>query len=80
MLTRESATQRAVAKAAAGMIGDGRVVIVDGGTTAVELVRQLPRALSATVVTHGPNVAVELAEHPGVVSLAGILLVLTALI
>ena len=62
----ESATKRAVAKAAAGMIGDGQVVIVDGGTTAIELVRQLPRELSATVVTHSPNVAVELVEHPGI--------------
>ena len=62
----ESATKRAVAKAAAGMIGDGQVVIVDGGTTAIELVRQLPRELSATVVTHSPNVAVELVGHPGI--------------
>ncbi|QCP53319.1 DeoR/GlpR transcriptional regulator [Trinickia violacea] len=62
----ESATKRAVAKAAAGMIGEGQVVIVDGGTTAIELVRQLPRELSATVVTHSPNVAVELVEHPGI--------------
>jgi DeoR/GlpR family transcriptional regulator of sugar metabolism len=62
----ESATKRAVAKAAAGMIGNGQVVIVDGGTTAIELVRQLPRELSATVVTHSPNVAVELVEHPGI--------------
>jgi len=62
----ESATKRAVAKAAAGMVGNGQVVIVDGGTTAIELVRQLPRELSATVVTHSPNVAVELVEHPGI--------------
>ncbi|MGV2290366.1 DeoR/GlpR family DNA-binding transcription regulator [Trinickia sp. YCB016] len=62
----ESATKRAVAKAAAGMIGAGQVVIVDGGTTAIELVRQLPRELSATVVTHSPNVAVELVGHPGI--------------
>ncbi|HLX02477.1 MAG TPA: DeoR/GlpR family DNA-binding transcription regulator [Trinickia sp.] len=62
----ESATKRAVAKAAAGMVGSGQVVIVDGGTTAIELARQLPRELSATVVTHSPNVAVELVEHPGI--------------
>jgi DeoR/GlpR family transcriptional regulator of sugar metabolism len=62
----ESATKRAVAKAAAGMIESGQVVIVDGGTTAIELARQLPRELSATVVTHSPNVAVELVEHPGI--------------
>ncbi|WP_323121264.1 DeoR/GlpR family DNA-binding transcription regulator [Burkholderia alba] len=65
-LPLESGAKRAIAQAAAGMISNGQVVILDGGTTAVELARQLPRALTATVVTHSPSVAVELAGHPGV--------------
>jgi len=60
----ESLTKRAVGAAAAGMIADGQVVIIDGGTTAIELVRQLRRDLVATVVTHSPNVAVELVDYP----------------
>jgi DeoR/GlpR family transcriptional regulator of sugar metabolism len=60
----ERATKHAIAKAAAAMVGEGQVVLIDGGTTAVELARQLPRHLSATVVTHSPNIAIELAEHP----------------
>jgi len=64
--TIESSTKRAVAKAAAGMISDGQVVIIDGGTTAIELARQLPDGLRATVVTHSPNVAVELVDHGGI--------------
>lgn len=54
----------AIARAAAAMIEPGQVVFIDGGTTAVQLARQLPPGLRATVVTHSPSVAVELAEHP----------------
>jgi DeoR/GlpR family transcriptional regulator of sugar metabolism len=60
----ERSTKHAIAKAAAAMVGEGQVVLIDGGTTAVELARLLPRHLRATVVTHSPNVAVELADHP----------------
>src|SRR3984885_8238711 len=55
----ESTAKRAVAKAAAAMVTEGQVVIVDGGTTAVQLARYLPRDLRATVVTHSPSIAVE---------------------
>lgn len=53
----------AVAGAAARMVKPGQVVILDGGTTAVQVARLLPRDLRATVVTHSPSVAVELASH-----------------
>jgi DeoR/GlpR family transcriptional regulator of sugar metabolism len=39
------------------------MVIVDGGTTAIQLVRHLPADLRATFITHSPNVAVALAAH-----------------
>lgn len=61
-----SAAKAAIAKAAAGLISDGQIVILDGGTTAVQLARSLPATLRATVVTHSPSVAVELVNHPGV--------------
>ena len=41
----------------------GQVVIIDGGTTSAELIRQIPHDLSATVVTHSPSVAVGLVDH-----------------
>src|SRR5262249_17067830 len=50
----------------ATLISPGEVVIFDGGTTCVELARQLPPDLQATVVTHSPSVAVALVDHPGV--------------
>ncbi|MBC7811628.1 MAG: DeoR/GlpR transcriptional regulator [Burkholderiales bacterium] len=58
--------KQVIGYAAAYMIRDGQVVFIDGGTTAVQLVHQLPRALQATVVTHSPRVAVELVQHPSV--------------
>jgi DeoR/GlpR family transcriptional regulator of sugar metabolism len=62
----ESASKAAIGKAAAQMIVPGQIAIVDGGTTAVQLVRHLPLDLRATIVTHSPTVAVELGDHAGV--------------
>ncbi|NJM05060.1 DeoR/GlpR transcriptional regulator [Candidatus Gracilibacteria bacterium] len=56
--------KQAIGRAGAQLIKAGQVVFVDGGTTAVQLVRQLPRELRATVVTHSARIAVELVEHP----------------
>jgi DeoR/GlpR family transcriptional regulator of sugar metabolism len=59
----ESASKAAIGRAAAGMIAPGQIAFVDGGTTAVQLARHLPRELRATIVTHSPSIAVELAGH-----------------
>jgi DeoR/GlpR family transcriptional regulator of sugar metabolism len=55
-----------VGRLAAGLVRPGQTVAVDGGTTAQQLVRHLPADLRATVVTHSPTIAVELATHPTV--------------
>jgi DeoR/GlpR family transcriptional regulator of sugar metabolism len=55
-----------VAAAAAGLIGTGDTVILDGGTTALAVARALHADLRATVVTHSPCVAAALAEHPSI--------------
>lgn len=55
-----------VAAAAAALVRPGQTIAIDGGTTARELARRLPPDLRATVVTHSPTIAVELASHPGV--------------
>ncbi|MFL9866267.1 DeoR/GlpR family DNA-binding transcription regulator [Paraburkholderia fungorum] len=59
----ESASKAAIGRAAAALIGRGQIAFIDGGTTAVQLARHLPRDLRATIVTHSPSIAVELAEH-----------------
>lgn len=53
-------------RAAAALIKPGQVVFLDGGTTNVQLARHLPQGLKATVITHSPSIAVELAAHPRV--------------
>jgi DeoR/GlpR family transcriptional regulator of sugar metabolism len=54
----------ALGRFGAAMIQPGQVVILDGGTTAIQVARHLDPALRATIVTHSPNVAVEVAAHP----------------
>jgi DeoR/GlpR family transcriptional regulator of sugar metabolism len=52
-----------VAATAAGLVAPGSTVILDGGTTALAVVRALPLDLQATVVTHSPTVAAALVDH-----------------
>lgn len=56
----------ALGRFGAGLVRPGQVVILDGGTTAVQVARHLAPGLRATVVTHSPPVAVALAAHPGI--------------
>jgi DeoR/GlpR family transcriptional regulator of sugar metabolism len=55
----------AIADAARGLIADGQLVLLGGGTTVLELARRLPDTLEATVVTSAPDVAVALLDHRG---------------
>jgi DeoR/GlpR family transcriptional regulator of sugar metabolism len=55
-----------VADAAARLVQAGMTVVLDGGTTALQVARALPADLAATIVTHSPTVAVELLEKPSV--------------
>lgn len=55
--------KQALGRCGAQLIKTGQVVMLDGGTTAIQVARQLPADLRATVITHSPNVAVELAAH-----------------
>ena len=55
--------KQALGRLGAQLIKPGQVVMLDGGTTALQVARQLPADLRATVITHSPNVAVELAAH-----------------
>lgn len=58
--------KRLLGRAGAALIQAGQVVILDGGTTSVQVVQHLPLELKATVVTHSPTIAVVLAEHPNI--------------
>jgi len=53
-----------IAKKTIALIKDGMVVLTGGGTTILELVKQLPENLNATFFTISPLVAIELAKYP----------------
>lgn len=56
----------AIGSAAAAMVQQGQMVILDGGTTSREVARHLPLELKVTIVTHSPTIALELVRHPHV--------------
>ena len=64
--TQAQAEKMAIGRTAAGMVLTGQIVFIDGGTTCVQMARQLPLRLCATVVTHSPSVAVELVNHASI--------------
>jgi len=53
-----------IARKAISLIKDGMFVLTGGGTTIIEMAKQLPESLQATFFTISPLVAVELAKYP----------------
>ncbi|UGS37707.1 DeoR/GlpR family DNA-binding transcription regulator [Capillimicrobium parvum] len=62
---RAPAVKASIARRAAACARDGQVIVIDGGTTTLEVARALGDDLRATVVTTSPPVAIALADHPG---------------
>jgi DeoR/GlpR family transcriptional regulator of sugar metabolism len=53
-----------LAWAALPLLESANVILLDGGTTSLELARRLPPERACTVLTNSPPVAAALAEHP----------------
>lgn len=66
--TRHHAEKVRIGHAAARIIRDGEIIILDSGTTTAEIARQIKflELKSLTVVTNGLNIAMELAPLPHV--------------
>jgi DeoR/GlpR family transcriptional regulator of sugar metabolism len=63
---RAPEAKASIAKRAAACVTDGQVVVLDGGTTTLELARALRDDLCASVITTSPPIALALADHhPG---------------
>jgi DeoR/GlpR family transcriptional regulator of sugar metabolism len=62
---RAPEAKASIARRAAACVRDGQVVVLDGGTTTLEVARALPDDLRASVITTSPPVALALAAHPG---------------
>lgn len=59
----------AIAKKAIGMLRNGSVVFIDGGTTCLELARLIPEHLQLTCFTISLQVAMELSNKPNVTTI-----------
>jgi DeoR/GlpR family transcriptional regulator of sugar metabolism len=59
-------SKRRIGVTAAGLITPGTTAILDGGTTALEVVAALRPDLDATIITHSATTAAALATHPRV--------------
>lgn len=64
--TMSTAAKQRLGLAGARLVEPGMTVMVDGGTTNLELVRQLPSGMNATIVTHSPLIAAGLEYHEGI--------------
>lgn len=62
-MTEARSVKAALGAAAAQLIAPGQTVIMDGGTTALEVAHHLPVDLRATVITNSTPVANALAGH-----------------
>lgn len=62
---RAPEAKASIARRAAACVNDGQVVVLDGGTTTLELARALRDDLRASVITTSPPIALALADHPG---------------
>lgn len=62
---QEQATgaKEAIAQAAVQFMRRDQVIILDGGTTPLQVAQHIPGDLRATIVTHSPPIALALAEY-----------------
>lgn len=63
-LERQTAEKKRIAKAALSLLPEGGSILLDSGTTTMELARRLPSDFEAAVVTNSLTIAAMLAEHP----------------
>ena len=65
-LAVEASAKQSIGAAAAGLVSDGDTLIVDVGTTTLELARHLKGRHGITVVTASLPIALELGNEPGI--------------
>lgn len=59
-----SQEKKAIGKAAAALISEGETIILDSGTTTLEVAKCLGGFKDLTIITNGVNIAMELAKYP----------------
>ncbi|HEX5023919.1 MAG TPA: transcriptional repressor AgaR [Agriterribacter sp.] len=56
--------KRRIGKAASELVEEGDTIILDSGTTTMEITKNLSSVAELTVITNALNIASQLAEHP----------------
>jgi DeoR/GlpR family transcriptional regulator of sugar metabolism len=62
---RAPEAKASIARRAASCVHDDQIIVLDGGTTTLEVARALRDDLRAHVITTSPPIALALADHPG---------------
>jgi DeoR/GlpR family transcriptional regulator of sugar metabolism len=62
---RAPEAKASIARRAAECVQDDQIIVLDGGTTTLEVARALRDDLRAHVITTSPPIALALADHPG---------------
>jgi DeoR/GlpR family transcriptional regulator of sugar metabolism len=65
-LMTHSEEKRRIGMMAATLIGNGETIILDSGTTTLEIARQIKNKQELQIITNGVNIAAELLDAPGV--------------
>lgn len=63
--TRNGVLKRAIGAAAASLVRSGDSILIDDGTTTIEVVRALSPNLDVTLLTNGIEICLELIRHSG---------------
>ncbi|RFB12631.1 DeoR/GlpR transcriptional regulator [Bacillus sp. HNG] len=56
--------KRLLARTGKELIKQGKVILIDGSTTNLQLAKEIPLDLHATIITNSPVICVELSNHP----------------
>jgi DeoR family transcriptional regulator of aga operon len=65
-LKAHAAEKRRIGALAATLINDGETIILDSGTTTLEIAREIKNKQGLQIITNGVNIAAELLDAPGV--------------
>ncbi len=59
-----SPAKRRLAQMAVSLLQENQVIFLDAGTTTLQIAKELPPDLHATVITHSPPIVTALCNHP----------------
>lgn len=65
-LVENISVKELLAKKAVEILGNPNVIYIDGGTTNLQFVRNLPEDINTTVITNSPAIALALCNYPNV--------------